>query len=186
MLPLSSFCNFFCRSNPCAAAFFAALASASARFSSRALMSSAGSTNFTSALPSKERKVYSVGRDQEPRHDLPSWSSRATPKGTRSVSRSLSHNARISFVAPSAFEIASCRTPSLKEDKTLKYGITTSSRCAYWSCLVDGRFDCGGVSTHVHGSGPILGRLAPSKLRWVPLPKPKHPKHAPDPSRYTL
>jgi hypothetical protein len=61
------------------------------------------------------------------------------------VSRSLSHNARISFVAPSPFEIASCRTPSLKEDKTLKHGITTSSRCAYRSCSGDGRFDCGGV-----------------------------------------
>lgn len=73
------------------------------------------------------------------RLDLPSWSSRATPNGTRSESRSLSHNARISFAAPSPFDIASCRMPSLKEDKILKYGITTSSRYAYRGCSVGRR-----------------------------------------------
>lgn len=39
---------------------------------------------------------------------------------------------------------------------------------------------------HVHGGVAILGELAPSKLRWVTFPKTEHPKHASNPSRYTL
>jgi hypothetical protein len=50
------------------------------------------------------------------RNNLPSWSSRATLKGTRLESCCLSHNIRVPFAAPSPFEMASYWTPSLKED----------------------------------------------------------------------
>ena len=97
----------------------------------------------------------------------------------------MSHNARISFAAPSPFDIASCRIPSLNEDKTLIYGITPSSRCVYRGCSAGRRSDNDCIA-HVHGGRAILGDLAPSKLRWVPFPKTEHPKHVPDPPRYTL
>jgi hypothetical protein len=97
----------------------------------------------------------------------------------------LSHNVRISFAAPSPFDIASCRIPSLKEDKTLRYGITPSSRCAYEVAqpAEEAMVTC---FAHVHGGRAILGDLAPSKLRWVSFPKTEHPKHVSNPSRYTL
>lgn len=64
--PFSSLASLFWRSASAAAAFRASFACSCARFSSRALISSAGETNFTRALPSVWHNPDIVARYQNP------------------------------------------------------------------------------------------------------------------------
>jgi hypothetical protein len=109
-----------------------------------------------------------------------SWSSSATPRGTRSLSRSLSHSARISFNEFSFFAMAAERTASRNEDRTRRYGISTSSRCSRsWVSFLP---RSPSRTTYV-GCRTLLADFAPAELGALALAEPKHAQLCANPAR---
>ena len=138
--------------------------------------------------------AYSLSHPRRTSH-APSWSSNATPSGTRSVSRSLSDSARMSLRAPSPLAIASFRTPSRKDESVRRYGMSTSSRYpgkeereqsssavsrTSWDiCFpsdLAGRERKWELVNATHVDAPLLGTplLAPPELGRLALPQPEH------------